>query len=179
MPSGAGADDRFAALERAITRVVRRAILPTTGDETRREAGVPLERATYTTLVRIADLEGGRLSDLAATLGLDLSTTSRHVKRLVDAGYVTLAPDPQDARARLATPTPAGHEALARVRDTRRRKLAAIVADWRPAEVEVLAASLERLVDAVEATEAAEADDRHTASRPPTPVDPPDPDGTR
>lgn len=145
--------DRYADLERALTRLVRRAFLPTAGEATRREAGVNLERATYATLARMAALKDARLSDLAAALGLDVSTTSRHVKRLVDAGYATASADPDDARARRYVPTRAGHDALARVRDTRRRHLARILQDWEPRDVEVLAAGLDRLMDAIEADE--------------------------
>ncbi|MBS3941651.1 MAG: MarR family transcriptional regulator, partial [Actinobacteria bacterium] len=78
----------FTELERALTRLIRRAFLPTVGEATRRAAGVHLERAAYVTLVNIAALDGARLSDLASALGIDVSTASRHVKRLVESGYV-------------------------------------------------------------------------------------------
>ncbi len=140
-------------LERALTRLVRRAFLPTAGEATRRAAGVNLERATYVTLVRTADLGGGRLSDIAAALGVETSTASRHVKRLVDAGYVDVITDPDDGRARRYTPTAAGDDALARVRSARRAHLARALDDWDPAEVSRLAEELDRLVDALEADE--------------------------
>lgn len=140
----------YADLERALTRLIRRAFLPTAGEATRREAGVTLERAAYATLVRIAELEAGRLSDLAEVLGLDASTTSRHVKGLVDVGYVEVTPDPDDARARRYSPTAAGRDALARVRDLRRAHLARVLHDWEPDEVTTLADGLDRIVTAFE-----------------------------
>lgn len=140
----------YTDLERALTRLIRRAFLPTAGEVTRREAGVALERAAYTTLVRIAELEAGRLSELAEVLGLDASTTSRHVKGLVDAGYVEVAPDPDDARARRYSPTAAGRDALERVRDIRRTHLARVLHDWEPDEVTTLALGLDRIVSAFE-----------------------------
>ncbi len=143
----------YAELERALTRLIRRAFLPTAGEATRREAGFTLERATYVTLVRVAQLEGGRLSDIAAALGLEISTTSRHVKRLVDEGYVTATPDPDDARARRYTPTERGRDALERVRESRRAHLARILADWDPDDVTILASGLDQLVDTFEADE--------------------------
>jgi DNA-binding MarR family transcriptional regulator len=145
--------DRYTDLERALTRLVRRAFLPTAGEATRRAAGVHLERAAYATLVRVAALDGTRLSDLAAALGLDVSTASRHAKRLVDAGYVEVAPDPDDARARRYRPTAAGRDALAGVRDARRSHLARVLDDWDADEVTRLAEGLDRLVDALEADE--------------------------
>ena len=140
----------YADLERALTRLIRRAFLPTSGEATRREADVGLERAAYATLVRIAELEAGRLSDLAEVLGLDASTTSRHVKGLVDAGYVEVTADPDDARARRYSPTAAGRDALERVRDTRRAHLARVLHDWEPDEVTTLADGLDRIVTAFE-----------------------------
>lgn len=156
-PTDVDADelDRYDALEQALTRLVRRAFLPTAGQRTRADAGVHLERATYVTLVRIAELDGGRLGDVAAALGLDASTTSRHARRLVDAGYVTATADPTDARARRYLVTPAGHDALRRVREARRAHLARIVGDWHPEEVLALAEALDRLLAAVDADERA------------------------
>jgi DNA-binding MarR family transcriptional regulator len=145
--------DRYADLERAMTRLIRRAFLPTVGEATRRAAGVNLERAAYVTLVRIAALDGARLSELAAALGIDVSTASRHVKRLVDAGYVDVATDPDDARARRYRPSPAGTDALCRVRDARRAHLARVLGGWDEDEVTRLAEGLDRLVDTLEADE--------------------------
>ncbi len=147
--------DRYAELERALTRLIRRAFLPTAGEATRRKAGLHLERAAYVTLVRVAELDGGRLSDIAAALGLEVSTASRHVKRLVDEGYVQATPDPDDARARRYTPTKAGSDALRRVRETRRAHLARLLDDWDPEDVTALATGLDRIVDALDAEERA------------------------
>jgi DNA-binding MarR family transcriptional regulator len=145
-----GPADPHADLERSLTRLVRRVFLPTAGEATRREAGVHLERSAYITLARVADLDGGRLSDVAASLGLDVSTTSRHVKRLVAEGYVETTADPADARARRYRPTSEGTRALARVRAARRDRLAALLGDWTPEDVRALATGLDRLVDALE-----------------------------
>jgi DNA-binding MarR family transcriptional regulator len=145
--------DRYAELERALTRLIRRAFLPTAGEATRRAAGVYLERSAYVTLLRVTELDGGRLSDIAAALGVEISTASRHVKRLVDEGYVEATTDPEDARARRYLPTRTGRDALRRVRETRRNHLAGLLTDWPPEEVEQLACGLDRLVDTLDAEE--------------------------
>lgn len=144
-----------ADLERSLTRLVRRALLPTTGERTRRQAGVDLERSAYVTLVRIDDLDSPRLSDLAAALGLEISTASRHVKRLVSDGYVEVAADPDDARARRYSPTASGRDALSRVQTVRRARLEQLLDDWEPADLARLARDLDRMVDAFEAEEQA------------------------
>jgi DNA-binding MarR family transcriptional regulator len=145
--------DRYTDLERALTRLIRRAFLPTVGEATRRAAGVNLERAAYVTLVRISALDGARLSELATALGIDVSTTSRHVKRLVEAGYVEVSTDPADARARRYRPSKPGTDALCRVRDARRAHLARVLEGWDEDEVAWLAGRLDRLVDTLEADE--------------------------
>lgn len=147
--------DRYADLETALTRLVRRTHLPTAGEAPRRAAGVTLERATYATLVRVTELDGGRLSDVAAVLGLDVSTTSRHVKRLVDAGYVDATTDPDDARAKRFATTPSGTDVLRRVRDARRAHLAHALSGWDAGAVTDLAHGLDRLVTALEDDERA------------------------
>ena len=66
---------------RALTRLIRRALLPTSGDETRAAAGVGLDRAAYHVLLRPHRRAAGpgALSALAERVGLDVSTVSRHV----------------------------------------------------------------------------------------------------
>jgi len=145
------APDAHEELERALTRVVRRVFVPTAGEASRQQAGVDLERSTYSTLARIADLDHPRLTEVAAAMGLDTSTASRHTKRLVEDGYVEVTACAEDARARRYHPTPAGEQALQRVRTARRDQLAALLDSWTPDDVQVLASGLDRLVDALEA----------------------------
>lgn len=147
--------DQFAALETALTRLIRRAFLPTHGEASRREAGVSLERAAYATLVRTCELDGGRLSDIAAVLGLDVSTTSRHLKRLVEMDLVAARVDPDDARARRFSATSDGLEMLRRVGDARRAHLARVLDDWDPETVTTLADGLDRLIAALDADQRA------------------------
>lgn len=141
-------DQSVAVLETALTRLIRRAVLPTTGDATRAAAGVGLDRALYTALVRISEQAPIRLSALAELVGLDTSTVSRHVARLEQDGFVVRSPDPDDGRASLLTVTDAGCEILGRVRDTRRAHLQQRVADWDADDVQQLADLLSRLLDA-------------------------------
>ncbi|MFP4310461.1 MAG: MarR family winged helix-turn-helix transcriptional regulator [Nitriliruptoraceae bacterium] len=143
--------DPHTELERALTRVVRRVFLPTAGEATRRQAGVNLERATYSTLARIADLGHPRLTEVAAAMGLDTSTASRHTKRLIEDGLIEVTACTEDARARRYRPSDAGREALQRVREARRARLAQLLDTWEPEEIHALAVGLDRLVDALEA----------------------------
>lgn len=86
-----------------------------------------------------------RLSALAQKLGLDLSVVSRQVTALVDAGYVTREPDPDDGRAQVLTPTPAGVQKLEEAHGRMVDAFAHALRDWDEDEVKRLAAGLDRL----------------------------------
>jgi DNA-binding MarR family transcriptional regulator len=88
-----------------------------------------------------------RVSDVAEQLAVDLSVASRQVAALVDAGYVTREPDPDDRRALRLRPTADGERAL---RDSHRRMVATAAAalrEWSDDEVAELAFRLGRLRD--------------------------------
>jgi DNA-binding MarR family transcriptional regulator len=69
-----------------------------------------------------------RLSDLADILGVNPSTTTRMVDRLVSAGLVDRQINPTSRREVLLDLTEAGDEALLQVTQQRRREIARIVA---------------------------------------------------
>ncbi len=109
------------------------------------EAPNGLDRAGYWVLAKLASLAPIRLSDLSAALDLDPSTVSRHIKALWSAGFVGRESDPDDGRAALLTPTPAGHEALDAARVLRLRVLADTMRSWPASDRERLVELLERL----------------------------------
>lgn len=142
-----GEDADIAALEDALTRLIRRSVLPVVGEANRAAAGVTLDRAPYVALVRIDERAPVRLSELAEVLDLDVSTASRHVAKLEQLGLVSRENDPADGRACLLAPTPEGLEVLVRVRDARRRRLAEWVGHWEHRDVASLADLLTRFLD--------------------------------
>jgi MarR family transcriptional regulator, 2-MHQ and catechol-resistance regulon repressor len=93
-------------------------------------------------------------NELAATLYLDKSTTSRVVSALERKGYLVRTPDPADGRARLLEVTPEG-----------RTLVAAIEADILAGQARLLAAfepevrkSMARLIDALARAQASTVD---------------------
>jgi DNA-binding MarR family transcriptional regulator len=86
-----------------------------------------------------------RLSDLAPRLGVQLSTASRQVKELEQAGLVERTVDPNDGRASMLALAPAGKEALKKLRESWRRALVEVLQDWPDADREALGALLGRL----------------------------------
>lgn len=114
-----------------------------------RRAGGPehTDVAALLILHRLAGQGPRRPSDLAADVGLDLSTVSRHLKGLGDTGLAARQPDPHDGRSYRVTLTEQGSrlldEALARREDVVDRALA----QWDPDDAAVLRGLLGRLAD--------------------------------
>ena len=71
---------------------------------------------------------GLSLTDLAAVLGLDISTLSRTVEGLVKAGLVERTQDAADRRCVCVTLTPAGRDKVAEINERCNRYYAALLA---------------------------------------------------
>ncbi|MHB8681207.1 MAG: MarR family winged helix-turn-helix transcriptional regulator [Acidimicrobiales bacterium] len=148
---GPEADDPVETLERALT-VVGRAILRMSVPPEALGEGEHVDRSGYWALVRLDEASGPvRMSDLAGSLELDLSTVSRQVRHLVDTGLVTREPDPDDGRACLVGLSERGRAALDAVRAARREALAQTLAEWDDAERTALARGLRRLAAGMQA----------------------------
>jgi DNA-binding MarR family transcriptional regulator len=133
-----------AGLERSLTRVGR-AILRLEVPTDALPDGVSINRTGHWLLVRVSESAPVRLSEIADSVELDLSTISRQVRDLVSAGLLAKAPDPADGRAALLSLTDRGTAVLESVSEARRRVLAEAIADWTDEERNALAGSLLRL----------------------------------
>ncbi len=133
-----------AELERSLTQVAR-AILRLEVPRHALPEGASLDRAGYWLLVRISGQAPMRLSELADSVELDLSTVSRQMTNLVASGLVVKVPDPEDGRASLLSLSDRGWTVLEAVSEARRQVLAETVADWTEAERNALAEGLVRL----------------------------------
>lgn len=92
-----------------------------------------------------------RTSVLADRLGLDPSTTSRHVASLERSGHVERVADPVDGRAWLVQASASGRLAFEETRALRNRLVAAVLEHWADDEVDALARALARFNDDVAA----------------------------
>ncbi|MGH9080297.1 MAG: MarR family winged helix-turn-helix transcriptional regulator [Acidimicrobiales bacterium] len=133
-----------AGLERSLTEVAR-AILRLAVPGGALPEGASLDRAGYWLLVRISGQAPIRLSELADSVELDLSTVSRQMANLVASGLVVKVPDPEDGRASLLSLSDRGWTILEAVSEARRQALAAAMTDWTEGERTALAAGLGRL----------------------------------
>jgi DNA-binding MarR family transcriptional regulator len=106
----------------------------------------PIEKAGVAVLHQLAcHGDGLRLSDVAAEMQLDVSTVSRHVRHLEDAGLVERTGDPDDRRASLLNVTDAGRTTLQAAYDARARAIRTALAGWSDDERTTLTALLTRL----------------------------------
>ena len=107
--------------------------------------GESVDRAGYWLLVRLSGEAPVRLSELADTVELDLSTVSRQMPDLVAIGLVLKVPDPEDGRARCsACPSGAGR-CSTRCRWHASRRWPRSVDDWSDGERTTLTQGLSRL----------------------------------
>jgi len=143
-----------AGLERSLTQVGR-AILRLEVPHDALPDGSAVSRTGYWVLVRVSEAQPARLSDLASTVELDLSTISRQIRDLVAAGLIGRTPDPADGRAVLLSLTERGRSVLEAVSESRRRVLARAIADWTDEERIALASGLLRLGAGLHDTRAA------------------------
>ncbi|MCL2552804.1 MAG: MarR family transcriptional regulator [Actinomycetia bacterium] len=143
--TGTVRDSTTDALEREITVLLRRA--RAASGELARAVHPELESSAYGLLVRLAEAEPERATDLAAYFGVGKATMSRQLRALEDLGLVAREPDPADGRAFLVRLTDEGRERFSRVRTARRERYLRQLASWDRAEVAELARLLHRLND--------------------------------
>jgi DNA-binding MarR family transcriptional regulator len=91
-----------------------------------------------------------RVSELAASAGLDASTASRHVKQLEDGGYLARTGDPDDRRASRVRLTRRGRSALDQAMGARAALVDRAIADWPAADRAALTTLMTRLADGLD-----------------------------
>ncbi|MFF7594662.1 MarR family winged helix-turn-helix transcriptional regulator [Streptomyces mirabilis] len=136
-----------AEIERALTRISYLTSRVRQHERLMAMAGLPLDRAAVALLRQVADSGSLRPSELANLLSVEASHVTRQVQQLERTGYLTRVPDPNDRRAQRIELTPAGRDAVDRVREASCRGMSVALADWSPQDLEQLATLCHRLVD--------------------------------
>lgn len=149
--------DDIARIEVALIALVRRANDPRGNRRIQQAAGTDLERAGSVMLARVAEHEPARLSVLAEAAGVEVSTASRQVARLVDEGYVVRGPDPDDGRALAHRLSPAGRHLRTRLLDARRAWLTQLLDGFDGDDRAAFAHLLDRFVESMDTAALAEA----------------------
>jgi DNA-binding MarR family transcriptional regulator len=131
------------ALERELSVLFRRA--RAASGELARAVHPELEPAAYGLLVRLAEAEPERATDLAAYLGVGKATMSRQLRALEELGLVAREPDPADGRAYLMRLTEEGRARFSRVRTARRERYLRQLTAWDYGEIAELSRLLHEL----------------------------------
>jgi DNA-binding MarR family transcriptional regulator len=150
-PGGRNArrDSALDALDGAMAAIARKPASGRIHERLAEAAGVALEGSSYQVIRCLADPGPIRASELAARMGLDLSTVSRQVAHLESEGLVERRPDPLDRRASLLALSDGGRLASARICEARRSLFAEALSDWAPEDIELLAGLLSRFAEAM------------------------------
>jgi DNA-binding MarR family transcriptional regulator len=98
--------------------------------------------------------ESLRMSELAARLGISMSTASGAVERLVEIGLIERRADPADRRQVIVAATPAGIDVLQRMRELNTRQMRALLQRMSGPDLAVIERSIEIFAAAAEAAAA-------------------------
>ena len=125
----------------------------------RRTAGASLDPGAFWLLKSLLGDGPLRPTDLAASMGLDTSTVSRHLTQLHRAGLVERSVDPDDRRAQRVELSPAGRAEVDAALASRRTLLERSLSDWTDEDVELLHHLITRMLTSLESTQEGPHDD--------------------
>lgn len=151
-PVASASSERAAALadvEEVFATFASRPFLPRLRARISDAVGGACDPSAYPMLARIESWGPLRTTALAERIGLDVSTVSRKISDLEEAGLVTHEPDPDDRRAHLLEVTPEGRRVLTRMHQVRRALFEDGLAAWSATEIRQLADVLARFTSAL------------------------------
>jgi DNA-binding MarR family transcriptional regulator len=135
LPAPETAEDALMSLMMALGRRMRQ-----------RQPGDEIDYSAFPLLKLLSHQGPMRLSTLAAVLGLDASTVSRHARQLEDRGLLERTLDPDDRRASRVAVSEQGNACLAKGFDTRKQLMTHALDGWTDEERDTLRELLHRLV---------------------------------
>jgi DNA-binding MarR family transcriptional regulator len=135
LPAPETAEDALMSLMMALGRRMRQ-----------RQPGDEIDYSAFPLLKLLSHQGPMRLSALAAVLGLDASTVSRHARQLEDRGLLERSLDPDDRRASRVAVSEQGNACLAKGFETRKQLMTHALDGWTDEERDTLRELLHRLV---------------------------------
>lgn len=113
-----------------------------------------LDKGALMVLTSIRHFGKTRPSAVAEFCGLDISTISRHIKKLEEDALVERSPDPADGRAHLMRLSAKGTAMLAHAEQVRREELGSAISGWDEENRRELRTILGRLAEDLQTTAA-------------------------
>ena len=108
-------------------------------------ARIQIDTSAFVILGALAHSSPIRTSDLAASMGLDGSTVSRHVAKVIDRGWAVRSADATDGRAALVSLTREGKKVRQQLWREWVNLLHESIENWAPEECEQFLALMTRL----------------------------------
>lgn len=112
------------------------------------DAGLDLDSSAVMVLTLVGRREPVRPSSIAESMATGASNVSKILARLEAVGLVERSPDPEDARATLASTTALGKEAAVRLDDVGVQAMQSMLREWKPAQRQQFLESLRRFEEA-------------------------------
>ncbi len=142
--------DVAAEIEQAMTALMRGLRMRRLHEQLNLRAGVALDRPSYVAIASLDDQGPMRVSNLAEACGVDTSTMSRLVERLLAGGLIERAVAAADHRAVVVQVSAKGKRLLHRLKAVRRQALNELLASWQRDEQQQFARLLSRFVSSLE-----------------------------
>jgi DNA-binding MarR family transcriptional regulator len=136
--------DAVGSIEGSIGRLIR--TVRTTLGENASAFSADLRPSAYVIMSVIEALHPVPPAAIIEATGFDKSSVSRQLRILKDAGYIMSAPDPEDRRADLFSPTPDAGERFAAIRAGNRERFSASFDSWSEDEMVTFAQLLDRFI---------------------------------
>lgn len=127
-------DADVVAFQAAMTRLLRWASRPSVAEDLAGPAAAGLSPTDLWLLDGVVRYGPVRMGDLAGWQGVDKSTVTTQLRRLVEKDLVTRGPSPADRRVVLVRATEEGRRLQESVTRAGAAVLQALVADWSPAD---------------------------------------------
>lgn len=146
-------NDELDNIETVLTNLHRTMFQFRAWERLQRDSGITLDRASATLLKAVSRCDKPcRLHDIAQLLAIEAPSASRTVQQLEQAGLLERTADKSDRRASNLMPTAAGLALLHKLRQARRKRLAAALADWSAADRQQLATLIQNFGNSIENT---------------------------
>jgi DNA-binding MarR family transcriptional regulator len=104
-----------------------------------------VEPSCFPLVKELMGTDAMRVSDLAASVGLDTSTVSRQIKQLEAVGVLERTPDPADGRASLVRLSETGRSTMHAAFERRFERIHTVLQHWSDADRAELQSLLTRL----------------------------------
>lgn len=140
---------RFGELHAALLSIVDAMNRPENDKRLIGQAGIPLDRALFPLLVRVAKLGPIGVVDLAARVGRDYTTVSRQVAKLESVGLVKRQAGSDDRRVHQAVVTAEGKAMIDALDAARERLARTFFSKWNKRDFEELVRLVVKFADQI------------------------------